>query len=99
MRSNIPLSINLPALFWKPLVGESPSSDDLEPVDLIVVKHLAQLKDMTQEEFDAKFSNSLTFTIFAGKTVDLIPGGNEKFVKYVGFHHFVLQTRSSGDKK
>lgn len=48
MRSNIPLSIELPSLFWKSLTGESTNFQDLEAVDHAVVKHLAEIKEMTR---------------------------------------------------
>jgi len=80
MRSNIPLPINLPALFWKPLVGEQPVRGDLESIDRKVVQHLKQLQEISEEEFNENYgpngNTSLNFTIFAGKTVDLVPGGS-----------------------
>lgn len=97
MRSNIPLPITLPALFWKPLVGDVPDKDDLEAVDVIVVRHLAKLRDMKgasilsthdfgfshfclEDDFETNFGSSsgksLNFTIFSGKTVELIPNGS-----------------------
>jgi len=81
LRSNIPLSINLPSLFWKELVGDQTDESDLEAIDHTVCKHLTELKEVKEEDFDEKFgpnSNSpFTFTIFAGNTwFDLIPGGS-----------------------
>jgi hypothetical protein len=47
MRSNIPLPLNLPSFIWKFLVGDSPSKDDLESIDVTLVKFLYDLKNIT----------------------------------------------------
>eukprot|EP01127_Copromyxa_protea_P016192 TRINITY_DN4774_c0_g1_i1.p1 TRINITY_DN4774_c0_g1~~TRINITY_DN4774_c0_g1_i1.p1 ORF type:complete len:3370 (-),score=764.10 TRINITY_DN4774_c0_g1_i1:441-9626(-) len=85
MRSNIPLPLNFPSFFWKPLVGDSPSKDDLESIDVTLVKFLYDLKNITAEDFEEKYGKGgeeLTFTCYAGKVVELIPNGKQVIVTW-----------------
>eukprot|EP01126_Amoeba_proteus_P005730 TRINITY_DN11964_c0_g1_i2.p1 TRINITY_DN11964_c0_g1~~TRINITY_DN11964_c0_g1_i2.p1 ORF type:complete len:528 (-),score=119.97 TRINITY_DN11964_c0_g1_i2:522-2105(-) len=92
LRSNIPLPINLPSLFWKMLVGDEVTVEDLELIDVVLVRYLFELKNITKEEFDEKYGpggEELTFTCYSGKLVELVPNGKQYRVTWENKDEYV----------
>jgi len=62
------LSLNLPAIFWKPLVGVEPTLADLKSIDYSTVESLQRLMEMDRELFQASIIENFT-TVLSDKTV------------------------------
>lgn len=80
------LALNLPALFWKQLIGESASIDDLAEVDSATAEMLCRVRDCGSEpaahgiaddgsDFSEVFQLDFTVPLSDGTKVELIPGG------------------------
>jgi E3 ubiquitin-protein ligase HECTD3 len=84
-RSSECLVLALPKFFWKQVVGEPVEwSEDFPSVDSGEVKFIDSLKSMTEGDFNAAFSDTLTYTtvLSNGEMVTLVPNGEKKGVCY-----------------
>jgi hypothetical protein len=82
IRTKSILSLNLPSIFWKPLVGIAPSLADLKAIDFSTVSSLEKILEMDRDVFEASVFETYT-TLLSDKTVvELVPGGKEKTVSY-----------------
>jgi hypothetical protein len=60
IRNEIPLSLNLPSLFWKKLVGLTPDRADLRRVDLTAVLAIEEVERKTDFTDTSALSSSST---------------------------------------
>jgi hypothetical protein len=64
IRSQNPLSLDLPSIFWKPIVGLKPNRNDLKEIDYSTCESMERIENMTKETFDEyifeSFSTMLT---------------------------------------
>lgn len=85
LRGRESLLLSLPKFIWKQLLGEKVSwQEDFVTVDAALVRLVESIKQMDQESFEERFSDSLTFTavLSNGTVVPLVPGGEDNVVKY-----------------
>lgn len=81
LRSGVLVALDLPALFWKPFVGEPLTLHDLEAVDEATAFLIKQLRACASAgEFDALFGDGAQPLYFGaqlsdGTAVELLPGG------------------------
>jgi hypothetical protein len=76
------LSLNLPALFWKPLVGVEPTLQDLKSIDYSTMESLQRMLEMDKDLFQASILENFTTSLSDKTIVELIPGGKEKPLTY-----------------
>ena len=55
IRSKEYLALSLPSIVWKLIIGEVPSSEDLEGIDKPVMKNLDLIGEMDEETFNGAF--------------------------------------------
>eukprot|EP00760_Papus_ankaliazontas_P010189 PhM_4_TR14220/c0_g1_i1/m.66571/K10594/HERC1; E3 ubiquitin-protein ligase HERC1 len=83
MRSNEPLGLYLPSMFWKRIVRQPVTTHDLEAVDrmcLQCVEHVRNIEKegVTHEAFDAMFATETFTTQLCDETVvDLVEDGKQ----------------------
>ena len=88
--------MDLTTLFWKQLVGQNITIDDLEEVDKPLCDIIRFIENCSKELFDESFFESYTTMLSNQTTVDLIKGGSKIKVKYedrVDYIQRVIQTR------
>jgi len=88
------MPLNLPATFWKPLVGDTLTQSDLEPVDVGTAKLLTELLKISESDFETRYSNEgrqLNFTVYAHKKEreELIPNGKNIYVTWENRYDYV----------
>jgi hypothetical protein len=66
------LSLNLPALFWKPLVGVEPTLQDLKAIDYSTMESLQRMTEMDKDLFQASILENFT-TSLSDKTIVRLP--------------------------
>ena len=74
------LTLSLPPIIWKSIVGENLTREDLEAVDQFLVISLDKLRDIDKEGIDASNFNDVFFETFTtvstdNRVVELIPNG------------------------
>uniref|UniRef100_A0A6B2L8M4 HECT domain-containing protein n=1 Tax=Arcella intermedia TaxID=1963864 RepID=A0A6B2L8M4_9EUKA len=92
IRTNIPLPLDLPSLFWKRLVNDPVNLSDLEEIDHATTKLIKELKSLSQESFEARYSdNPLYFMVQLGndEVYDLIQHGRHVTVNYKNLTEFI----------
>eukprot|EP01022_Parablepharisma_sp_SALTPOND_P017236 TRINITY_DN2714_c0_g1_i1.p1 TRINITY_DN2714_c0_g1~~TRINITY_DN2714_c0_g1_i1.p1 ORF type:complete len:4242 (-),score=491.35 TRINITY_DN2714_c0_g1_i1:9625-22350(-) len=84
IRTGVRLSLDLPSIIWKQIVGEPLVAADLEGVDASVLK-MAQYvtrPDLSPEVFAATFTENFTALLSDETSVELISGGSDISVTY-----------------
>lgn len=84
-RSQEIIVLSLPQFLWKELVGEPVTwTRDFVSVDSAEVKLIDSIESMESSVFNSTFAGVLNFTtvLSNGKTVPLIPGGEDRYVTY-----------------
>ena len=84
-RSQETLVLSLPQFLWKQLVGEPVTwTRDFVSVDSAEVKLIDSIETMEKELFNTTFAGALNFTtvLSNGVTVNLVPGGDDRYVTY-----------------
>lgn len=90
IRSKNPLSLDLPSVFWKPLVGQNLSRQDLKDIDYSTSTSLERIEQMDENTFSENISCFWTTLLSDGRTnVELIEGGSEIMVTYETRKEFV----------
>jgi hypothetical protein len=90
IRSNVPMPLDFPSLFWKQLIGETPSREDLLSVDVTLLNFASQVSAMTgnlfllqdtqpalEDEFNMHYQGQLFYVSHSATPQDLIPNGNQ----------------------
>lgn len=101
IRSKEYLALNIAPLIWKLLVDDVPTVEDLEGVDVSLVKSINSLRNIDKEGIDAEmfsmtFFETFTTTTTDDRIVDLVPGGVAKDVTFENRHEYcdlVLKVR------
>jgi hypothetical protein len=92
LRTSILLPLDLPTLFWKQLVNEAVTVDDLRQIDRSFTDGVLDKLDVVQDEADFKqhFGASLTYaTTLSDETrVELWPGSGARPVAFVERHDY-----------
>ena len=87
IRSKEYLALSIPSLIWKLLVSDSPTLEDLEGVDLSLVKSMNSIRHIDQEGIDADtfsmtFFETFTTTTTDDRIVELVLDGATKDVTF-----------------
>lgn len=82
VRTCNPLALDLPAFFWKPLIGAPLTRQDLEQVDYSVCKSWDAINAMNQEDFEASVFETFQVSLSDGTRVPLLPAQPELAVDY-----------------
>jgi hypothetical protein len=82
IRGKTHLSLKLPSIVWKFLVGETPSRIDIENVDRFQVTSLDHMRNIDREGIDSSIFNYVFFENFTtvsldNRVVDLVPRGSD----------------------
>lgn len=77
LRGRVVLSLNLPSIFWKPLVGQEVLVSDVRAIDQSSVDSLLQLRDMDRETFEASIFSSFECLLSDGRTQVILGDGGE----------------------
>ncbi len=93
VRTKSILSLNLPSLFWKPLVGLNPTLNDLKAIDFSTCESLERLSEMDKEMFEAHVFQTFTAVLSDGSLVELVPEGKERSVTYDDRKEYVSLAR------
>mmetsp|Transcript_12472 Transcript_12472/g.20956 ORF Transcript_12472/g.20956 Transcript_12472/m.20956 type:complete len:328 (+) Transcript_12472:25-1008(+) len=80
IRTSTNLSINLPSLFWKQLVGQRLAYEDIEELDDGIIEQLREMLECAdEEEFTHKFTDRyFTVELSDSTEVELVEGGAKK---------------------
>ena len=112
LRSGEPLALYLPSAVWKRLVGETPTTDDLDSLDRNCVQSLAyfsecaQKKSLTDEELREVYDGNFVTNESNGREVELFPGGSRiganmanlaLYVKMVLHHRLNVESSEQWD--
>jgi hypothetical protein len=82
------LALNIPSIIWKLLVNDTPSIEDLEAIDLSLVKSINSIRHIDQEGIDNNdsfsqiFFETFTTTTSDDRIVNLLPDGANIDVTY-----------------
>lgn len=87
------LALDIPPIIWKLLVGETPTREDLEAIDLFQIQSLDNLRNIHLQGIDAE---SFAYTFYEtfvtistdSRTVELIPNGSQKDVTFENRNHY-----------
>lgn len=77
------MSMKLPSIIWKYIVGDQPDIEDLKEIDDVFVSSLTMLKEYIGEDeeddetFDMIFELKFSLMDSAGNEIELIPGGSQ----------------------
>jgi hypothetical protein len=87
------LALDIPSIIWKLLVGETPTREDLEAIDLFQMQSLEKLRNIHLQGIDAESFGYTFYETFVtvstdSRTVELIPNGKEKDVTFDNRHHY-----------
>lgn len=87
IRTKAPLPLDLPSAVWKPLVGQSLTTDDLKDIDQFCGQCLDQLQnpeayDLNAENFSLIIFENFTTALSDGSKVELKEGGKDIDVTY-----------------
>jgi len=98
IRSNIPLPLDLPSTFWKPLVGDTITYSDIEGVDFSTAKLLVELEEISEQDFESKYGvedKRLSFTVFTSKDEihELIPGGKNIYITWSNRFDYIQRVK------
>ena len=106
LRTKQLLSIELSSFFWKTIVGDTVTADDLEAVDTNFMNTLKQVKEYQESDGreDFQYLFGLTFSIqdSAGNEVELIPSGFQVAVTFenrMRFYELALDFRLNEGKQ
>ena len=93
IRSKEYMAINIAPIMWKLMVGEVPTTDDLESIDSAHQKSIRTIKNIDQHGIDAEMFSCTFFETFTtlsidDQTVELVPHGAEKEVTFENRHEF-----------
>jgi other hect domain ubiquitin protein ligase E3 len=84
IRTGVRLSLDLPSMIWKQIVGEPLQTIDLEAIDKSILNMIQYLtsKTLTPEVFAGTFTENFTSMLSDESTVELIKGGANIAVTY-----------------
>lgn len=74
IRTGVHLTLDLPSLVWRSIVGEPPSWADLEEIDLGFTKQLEFLNGASEEQFEAEIFQSASIQLSDESTLALKVG-------------------------
>lgn len=83
LRTKHQMSMKLPSIIWKYIVGDQPDIEDLKEIDDVFVSSLTMLKEYIGEDeeddetFDMIFELKFSLMDSAGNEIELIPGGSQ----------------------
>jgi len=89
IRTKSILSLNMPTLFWKSLVGVPTTTKDIEAIDCHSISSLKEALEMDKETFSTSFFEDFTAILSNGESVELVPGGKERKVSYEDREEYV----------
>jgi E3 ubiquitin-protein ligase HERC2 len=93
MRTKSPLDLDFPPLFWKKILDEPTSIEDLKAVDKYTYQLLKDTEEhakvLSEEEFDVAVEETFTTTLSDLKVAELCPGGNDKRVTHKNVQEFI----------
>ena len=91
IRTGANLILDLPQFFWKQLVGQKITLDDLYEIEIKLVNNLKQLIAQTKEEFECD-EHFWTTTLSDGTQIDLKPKGSTTKVDFSEVKDYVSET-------
>jgi len=77
LRTDVTMPLELPCLFWKFLVSETPTIDDLDRIKTKLVLYIYELENCSEEDFKEKHGKT-KFTVVSerdGEEIELIRNG------------------------
>jgi len=91
IRGGITMNLNLGPIFWKRLLGLKPAPEDLQQSDTLAFKGVNSMlePDVDESTFDDFFGCPWVYHNTAGESVELIPGGADRYVTYQERNDFV----------
>lgn len=88
IRTGATLILDLPQIFWKELVGQKITLEDLYEIEVRLTENLKHLLQMKEEEFNLD-ERYWTVTLADGIQQDLKPDGSKKIVKFTEIEEYV----------
>lgn len=97
-RTTSAIDFSFPPLFWKRLIGEKPTMDDLRDFDMFTYQVLSDMQDngkaLAEEVFNEKYHEDdlkqyFKITLTSGEEVELCTGGSTKLVDYSNHKEFI----------
>lgn len=87
------LALDIPSIIWKLLVGETPTREDLEAIDLFQIQSLEKLRNIHLQGIDSQSFGYTFYETFVtistdSRTVELIPNGKDKDVTFENRDHY-----------
>lgn len=82
IRTGVHLTLDLPAFFWKPLVGDKITMWDIEEIDAGYCSLLKNMQSFSQEEFECSVYETFAAKLSDDTFKDIVEGGSEWPVTY-----------------
>ncbi len=86
LRTGVLLTMDLPSIFWKPLVGTQPTIEDLKFIDRSVYRIIKFFSKCTKEELEQSFPDQSFTTYLSDKSVVPIVEGKSCIIRL--FTHY-----------
>eukprot|EP00475_Leptophrys_vorax_P015607 TRINITY_DN2190_c0_g1_i1.p1 TRINITY_DN2190_c0_g1~~TRINITY_DN2190_c0_g1_i1.p1 ORF type:complete len:1987 (+),score=619.90 TRINITY_DN2190_c0_g1_i1:517-5961(+) len=102
LRTKHTLSLDLPSMLWKQLLGEEVQINDLEEIDKLSVQAYNEMKTMDKDKFEELVSEKFVVQLSDATEVELKEGGREMNVGYEHREEFVnlaIQKRLNESEK
>lgn len=97
-RTTSAIDFNFPPLFWKRLIGEKPTIDDLRDYDMFTYQVLSDMQDngksLSEDVFNEKYHEDgikqfFKTTLTSGEEIELCPEGATKLVSFENYKEFI----------
>jgi E3 ubiquitin-protein ligase HERC2 len=89
LRTKMPLSLDLPSIFWKQILGDEVSLSDLEEIDKLSVQAYTEMKAMDVSKFEELVSEKFIVQLSDQTEVELKENGKEIPVTFQDRDEFV----------
>ena len=88
-RTKVFLSLNLPTLFWKKMVGQTVTEEDIEEIDKGIYELVKYFRTCTQEDLEDNIFQNFTVLLSDTSSWELIPGGKNIRVTHENKEEFI----------
>jgi hypothetical protein len=89
MSTKFPLSLDLPSLVWKGILGQKPDRMDLEAVDKLCMQAMSEVLALPRDKFDTVVGEKFVTQLTDNTEVELKKDGRSHPVTFDNRHEFV----------
>ena len=82
IRTGVHLTLDLPGIFWKQLVGQEVTINDIEEVDKGFSEFIKYMRVCDEQNFEENYSENYMVSLSNKQVVELVPQGSKKKVEF-----------------